>query len=169
MAAAVPMARTPDAETDARRTLRGGVATLAAGLALVGTGAEKEGAVPVLAGLLVTIFGIHTYGRLGPADTADEDGRRAAAMTQAWRGGLVAVAGAAGVVGTSPDGIATVIAYAALVGGGLVMLRGASAVGRAGPAVAEGGDDDERPEPPRRPARASKVENRRRMGKSAPP
>ena len=38
------------------------------GLGLVGTGFGPAGVVPALAGLLLLVYGIHTFGRLGPED-----------------------------------------------------------------------------------------------------
>ena len=104
----VAIAILPDA--DARRTLAWGGGILAVGIALVGVGADHEGALPVLAGLLLTIFGIHTYGRLGPDERSSPHLERAAVRVRAawittWRGGLVAIAGAAIVFGASPEGL----------------------------------------------------------------
>lgn len=49
-----------------RRALAAGGALLLAGLLLVGIGPSDLGTAVTLAGLLATIFGIHTFGRLGP-------------------------------------------------------------------------------------------------------
>ncbi|MFO0588193.1 MAG: hypothetical protein U0441_11665 [Polyangiaceae bacterium] len=53
-------------EKAARRFLGVGVTLAAAGLALVGTGPNEVGMAITLAGLLTLIYGIHTFGRLGP-------------------------------------------------------------------------------------------------------
>jgi hypothetical protein len=67
---------------------------LVAGISLVGAGAGAEGAPVVLAGLLNTIYGIHTFGRLGPEDLDPEgDGDRDRARTALWTGVLTALAG----------------------------------------------------------------------------
>src|SRR5262249_27503649 len=49
-----------------RRIVAVGAALLMMGLALVGTSASLAGEIVTLAGLLSMIFGIHTFGRLGP-------------------------------------------------------------------------------------------------------
>jgi hypothetical protein len=73
-----------------------GGAPLVVGLALVGAGAD-EGAALALAGLFNTIYGIHTFGRLGPDDAPDEDGaasdREEAATNGVWTGALTFLAG----------------------------------------------------------------------------
>lgn len=53
-------------ERAARRFLGVGVTLAAVGLALVGTGPSEVGMAISLAGLLTLIYGIHTFGRLGP-------------------------------------------------------------------------------------------------------
>lgn len=53
-------------ERAARRALGAGGLLAALGLALVGTGPSEAGTVLCVAGLLVLIYGIHTFGRLGP-------------------------------------------------------------------------------------------------------
>lgn len=53
-------------ERSARRTLALGVSLAVLGLALVGTGPSEAGMAITLAGLLALIYGIHTFGRLGP-------------------------------------------------------------------------------------------------------
>ncbi len=95
----------PPAETSPRRSLRWGGGVLVVGLGLVGVGAADEGAVFALLGLLLTIYGIHTYGRLGPED--DErpeaerraDAKRRASTDAFWHGLLAIVAGIAIVLG----------------------------------------------------------------------
>lgn len=54
-----------------RRALLWGAGLLVLGLATVGVGREDEGAVLTLVGLVVTLFGIHKFGRLGPDDAAE--------------------------------------------------------------------------------------------------
>src|SRR5689334_20901041 len=58
-------------EESARRTLAWGAGSLILGLAVVGAGSDDLGMLPVLAGLFLTIYGIHKYGRLGPEDDGD--------------------------------------------------------------------------------------------------
>ncbi len=53
-------------ERSARRTLAIGVSLAVLGLALVGTGPSEAGMAITLAGLLALVYGIHTFGRLGP-------------------------------------------------------------------------------------------------------
>jgi hypothetical protein len=153
-----------------RETLAWGAAILVLGIALVGVGVDKAGAAPVLAGLLLTIFGIHTYGRLGPdGDAAGEPSQalRGAALawglgsTNVWRGGLVAVAGCAVVAGTTPEGIAAVTSYGAILAGGLVLVRG----WRSRAAEKEAASRASKPSRKKRP----KLEKRRRLDKSPPP
>ena len=50
-----------------RRALTVGGAFLLVGLALIGIGPSEPGMVVTLGALLVMIYGIHTFGRLGPA------------------------------------------------------------------------------------------------------
>jgi hypothetical protein len=136
--------------------LWGGVPLLI-GLALVGAGAEDEGAAIALAGLLNTIYGIHTFGRLGPDDAEEgaASGRREAAENAVWTGALTVVAGLAVAVDghlvrhLAPGGWA-VTAYGALIVGALRVRQGLA--GR------------------RAAARATaRVEKRRRLDKSATP
>jgi len=49
-----------------RRALTFGSALLLLGLAMVGVDSSNEGAVITLIGILIMIYGIHTFGRLGP-------------------------------------------------------------------------------------------------------
>jgi hypothetical protein len=49
-----------------RRTLAIGALLLAAGLAMVGTGPSDVGTGVTLVALVVVIFGVHSFGRLGP-------------------------------------------------------------------------------------------------------
>jgi hypothetical protein len=142
-----------------RETLAWGAAILVLGIALVGVGVDKAGAAPVLAGLLLTIFGIHTYGRLGPEGDAAE--ARGLGSTNVWRGGLVAVAGAAVVAGAAPEGIAAVTAYGAILAGGLVLAQG----WRSRAAEKEVASRAAKPGRKKR----TKVEKRRRLDKSPPP
>lgn len=53
-------------ERSARRALTAGVSLATLGLALVGVGPSEAGMAVTLAGLLTLIYGIHTFGRLGP-------------------------------------------------------------------------------------------------------
>jgi hypothetical protein len=50
----------------ARAALAGGSLALLFGLAIVGVGPSDVGMAITLAALLATIYGIHTFGRLGP-------------------------------------------------------------------------------------------------------
>jgi hypothetical protein len=52
----------------ARRALGSGGVLLLLGLAMVGVGEASTGGVVTLAGLVIVIYGIHTFGRLGPDD-----------------------------------------------------------------------------------------------------
>jgi hypothetical protein len=63
---------TPPIEQTPRRALLWGAGLLVLGLAAVGVGQADEGAPLALAGLLITIYGIHRFGRLGPEDPATE-------------------------------------------------------------------------------------------------
>src|SRR5579871_5059981 len=112
--AAGPVTISP-AEQGARTSISWGAGVLVLGLALVGVGGEQVGAVAVLAGLLLTIYSIHTYGRLGPDEGDAPAGRsaspdtREAAWRNVWRGGLVALAGVVVAAGTiSSEGLSTV-------------------------------------------------------------
>lgn len=53
-------------ERAARRALAAGVSLAVLGLALVGTGPSEAGMAITIAGLIALIYGIHTFGRLGP-------------------------------------------------------------------------------------------------------
>ncbi|WP_437903009.1 hypothetical protein WME95_31255 [Sorangium sp. So ce327] len=59
------------AEERARRALGGGGLLLVAGLALVGVGPSDAGMGLTVLALLVLIYGIHSFGRLG----TERDGR----------------------------------------------------------------------------------------------
>jgi hypothetical protein len=50
-----------------------GSALLLFGLAMVGIDTSEGGAVVTLIGLLVLIYGIHSFGRLGPDEPAIEE------------------------------------------------------------------------------------------------
>jgi hypothetical protein len=54
-----------------RRLLMTSGAILILGLAVVGVSASDAGRWITLAGLLLMIFGVHTFGRLGPDDAPD--------------------------------------------------------------------------------------------------
>ena len=125
------------------------------GIALVGVGEAAVGAPFLLAGLLNTVYGIHTYGRLGPEDeTPDAEGvARATRSTTAWTGGLTALAGVLVAVDHFTTArISTDAAAGTLVAYGLVVL-GFARVMRA----------------QRKPKVKAKVEKRRRMDKSPAP
>jgi hypothetical protein len=62
--------RAPEGEVKPRRMLGAGAALILAGLATVGTGPHEIGIGLTLLALLVLAFGIHTFGRLGPEETA---------------------------------------------------------------------------------------------------
>ncbi|XXX73402.1 hypothetical protein WMF30_37755 [Sorangium sp. So ce134] len=53
-------------EGRARRALGGGGTLLLAGLALVGVGPSDAGMALTLIALAVLVYGIHSFGRLGP-------------------------------------------------------------------------------------------------------
>ena len=59
-------ARERPREQTPRRVLIVGPAILLAGVAITGIEASDAGAVIALVGLLVTIYGVHAFGRLGP-------------------------------------------------------------------------------------------------------
>lgn len=85
MTAAITAREETKREARTRRTLTVGAVLLVLGLAVVGSG-STDGAAIALTGLIVTIYGIHTFGRLGPegdaespepaATTAGDDGER---------------------------------------------------------------------------------------------
>jgi hypothetical protein len=66
VATPAPSAVTVAEERSARRALGAGVSLAILGLALVGVGPSDAGMAVTLAGLLTLIYGIHTFGRLGP-------------------------------------------------------------------------------------------------------
>jgi hypothetical protein len=153
-------------EKHARNALLSGAVLLVLGIAAVGVGYPTEGALPVVVGLALTVFAIHSYGRLGPEDlpSEEEDGAtRALASTRIARGALaIAVAGAV-TWGT----------YAAHDGGERLLLfavAGAWGISQ----VIQGrklNQEGRRPPPPRAaaPRAKAKVEKRRRLDKSPPP
>ena len=61
-------------EHRARRALLLGSGLLLFGLAMVGVDTTEVGAGLTLLGLVILIFGIHTFGRLGPDEPALPDG-----------------------------------------------------------------------------------------------
>jgi hypothetical protein len=139
---------------------------LIAGLSLVGAGAGAEGAPLALAGLLNTIYGIHTFGRLGPEDlgapgeSSGESSASARATSMIWTGVLTALAGgilavdhALGKGGVGPWVVTTY---------GLVLL-GLARVRQGRRALAGGAKPDNA-----RRAKA-RVEKRRRLDKSPAP
>lgn len=160
----------PNPTAPAREALVGwGAGLLLLGLGFVGAGAGPEGAPIALAGLLNTIYGIHTFGRLGPDDEEADAERVADAKrsTAAWTGGLTALAGVlvaidhhygmSRVFGT-PSDLWQVTAY------GLAAI-GAVRVARA---LRKKSEPESAGAPPARPKRA-RVEKRRRMDKSRAP
>ena len=125
------------------------------GIGLVGVG-EPLGAAPLLAGLFNIVYGIHTYGRLGPEEESPdaEAIRRAETSSVRWTLGLTALACAlvaADHFASGGGGRAEIAAPCALLG--FVLWRLVQWLGRRGI---------------RRRANA-KVERRRRMDKSAAP
>jgi hypothetical protein len=60
------VAASPAEQRGARRALAAGATLGIGGLALVGIGPSDAGIALTLAGLLLLIYGIHTFGRLGP-------------------------------------------------------------------------------------------------------
>jgi hypothetical protein len=152
-------------EENARRTLGWGALVLVLGIGLVGVGYEQLGAVPVLAGLAMTILGIHVYGRLGPEEeavaatvrggAADPEAIRATGMAQIGRGLMLLVPGVAVTIGSwfvakGLGGGFYLIATGAFGAGALLVFRGYTMLGEAKRAQA-------------------KVEKRRRLRKSAAP
>jgi hypothetical protein len=132
----------PSPEVLARRTLAWGAGLLILGLAVVGIrhdddGLNELGVVPALAGLLLLVYGIHTFGRLGPEDEApasegnDADRAERAAWWGIWLGGLIAAAGVAVTFGSAGShGWAALVAYAAVFAGGFRLLQGLSGLKR---------------------------------------
>jgi hypothetical protein len=53
-----------------RRALLAGSSLLLVGLAMVGVDSSTEGAALTLLGILILIYGIHRFGRLGPDEAA---------------------------------------------------------------------------------------------------
>jgi len=126
---------------------------LVLGIALVGVGEAGMGSPFLLSGLLNIVYGIHTYGRLGPEDeTPDaETVRRAVRSTTAWTGGLTALGGALVAI----DHVMTAGTQSV---GGTLATYGVMAVGAVRLIRAQ------------RPSKVkAKIENRRRMDKSAAP
>src|SRR5690348_8584547 len=94
--------KTSPVEQAPRRALLWGGGVLVAGLAAVGVGQPDEGAVLALCGLVVIIYGIHRFGRLGPDDPrAREDGDpQGDAVDTLWKAGLVLIVGLAITLGS---------------------------------------------------------------------
>lgn len=63
---AAPAGVTLAQEKAARRALTGGATLAVLGILLVGIGPSDAGTALSLGGLIALIYGIHTYGRLGP-------------------------------------------------------------------------------------------------------
>jgi len=153
------------AERSARTTLLWGAVVLASGIALVGVGSEDVGAVPVLAGLFLTILGIHTYGRLGPEDGAEpEGGVDPEARGALLQGGLTALAGVAVLLSTYYGAKADSGTYAVAAG---AVLAGAARTWMGVHALGEAARRAQAAKRSRRPQ--AKVEKRRRMDKSPAP
>lgn len=124
--------RARSVEQAPRRALLWGAGLLVLGLAAVGVGQPDEGAVLSLCGLLVTIYGIHRFGRLGPDDPdagEDRPGETAPVDTM-WKGGLVLLVGLtitgggyfeAGSTGGSGRFL---LAYVAVLGGAVALASG---------------------------------------------
>lgn len=53
-------------EKQARRALQTGAGLILLGIALVGTGPSEVGGVLVVLALIVLLYAIHSFGRLGP-------------------------------------------------------------------------------------------------------
>jgi hypothetical protein len=174
-----PRAPSVSPEESARRTLGWGAGALILGLAVVGIGSDDLGVLPVLAGLLILVYGIHKYGRLGPEEeraaavaegapakappsvppSPDLEAAQSTVWTGIWMGGLVAVAGLAVALGSAGgSGVKVVLAYGAILGGGIRAFRGLSSLPRVSPAPASVEHGVE-----------NRVEKRRRLNKSAPP
>jgi hypothetical protein len=172
-----PAGPTVSPEESARRTLGWGAGALILGLAVVGAGSDDLGVLPVLAGLLILVYGIHKYGRLGPEEelahaapvtegapaersqSPDPEAAQGTVWTAIWMGGLTAVAGLAVALGTvGGSGVKLVLAYGAIAFGAIRVFRGLSALPRVSPAPRLVGSRV-----------ANRVEKRRRLNKSAPP
>ncbi|MDC0677815.1 MULTISPECIES: hypothetical protein [Sorangium] len=69
--------RERDAEERARRALGGGGLLLVAGLALVGVGPSDAGMALTVLALVVLIYGIHSFGRLGTERDGQSEQARA--------------------------------------------------------------------------------------------
>ncbi|WP_437323661.1 hypothetical protein [Sorangium sp. So ce381] len=69
--------RERDAEERARRALGGGGLLLVAGLALVGVGPSDAGMALTVLALVVLIYGIHSFGRLGTEQDGQSEQARA--------------------------------------------------------------------------------------------
>ncbi|AKT39172.1 hypothetical protein [Chondromyces crocatus] len=83
-------------ERRARVALVGGGLLLLAGLGFVGIGPSEVGRVLAVVGLLATIYGVHTFGRLGPEgeDGGSTEARKGAGAGDREGAGRSAVAGA---------------------------------------------------------------------------
>jgi hypothetical protein len=122
-----------------RRALMAGGGLLVLGLAMVGVGSAEEGSAVALGGLLLTIYGIHSFGRLGPDEDAPAvdprdppaEIRRAEAHAAMWSGALVAVAGLAVRLGTPPSEGVILAAWAAMIVGAVRFLGGFTALRKA--------------------------------------
>lgn len=138
-----PAARIVSIEKGPRHALGLGSALLFVGLGMTGIGALDTGAVVTLGGLLLTIFGIHTFGRLGTegddeGDEADLQAVKAAhkmADVRVWEGALLALTGIAASAGTlwfpkAPSGTGRYeMAVAFVAAGAIQALRGFRARG----------------------------------------
>jgi hypothetical protein len=164
-------------EASPRRTLQWGGGLLVVGLAAVGVGAADEGSALALGGLLLTIYGIHRYGRLGPDEPEPEAKAaldRAAAINAMWAGGLVVIAGLAVTLGSylftpGASGSSTrfLLAYGAILGGGARLFTGYTAWAAAQAKLAKAARaEKDRPSTPPEAAAEPRPKRRRRKRKA---
>lgn len=125
--------REPEIEAGPRRALQWGAGLMVLGLGLVGVARPDEGAVIAVAGVAITVFGIHRFGRLGPVDReleAREEASGAAARVTGsdtlWMSGLAVAAGAALLASTyftrDPSGNRALLAVGMIIAGALRAL-----------------------------------------------
>lgn len=118
------------AEAGPRRTLAWGGAALTLGLAIVGVGSPAEGGPVALAGLLIVIYGIHRFGRLGPDDIDPGEAYATSLASDAIVAGAAALlAGTAFVVGAA----GTWPAYLVMGAGAIALGWGQREKGRLAP------------------------------------
>ena len=148
-----------------RRALAWGAAILILGLAIVGTGRPAEGGPIALAGLLLTIYGIHRFGRLGPDDIEPESPAQAAA-TDATFGGLAAlIAGGSFVAGST----SSTAAYLVMGAGAIALGWGQRERGRVAENAAKENRAAEKPEAEERDPDDAPPKPRRRSAKRKRP